>query len=87
MVKEKSLTFNSRNSEENNKWFEKLFSKKIKIVSLYLIRKEGEEINPKSILYMLFLVINYNHKITTIFLSFFLRTFYNRKIKSIATVS
>jgi hypothetical protein len=54
MVEGKTLTFNSRNSEENNKWFEKLFSKKIKSVSLFLIRKEGEEINPKSILYRFF---------------------------------
>jgi ATP-dependent RNA circularization protein (DNA/RNA ligase family) len=47
LVEEKTLTFNSRNSEQNNKWFENYFTKKIKSVSVMPTRKEGEQINPK----------------------------------------
>ena len=47
LVEEKTLTFNSKNREENNKWFENYFSKKIKMVSIMPIRKDGEQVNPK----------------------------------------
>jgi ATP-dependent RNA circularization protein (DNA/RNA ligase family) len=47
LVEEKTLTFNSRNSEQNNKCFENYFTKKIKSVSVMPTRKEGEQINPK----------------------------------------
>lgn len=46
-VEEKTLTFNSKNREDNNKWFENYFSKKIKMVTVMPVRKEGEQIKPK----------------------------------------
>ena len=47
LVEEKTLTFNSKNREQNNKWFENYFPKKIKMVSVMPIRKDGEQVNPK----------------------------------------
>lgn len=47
LVEEKTLTFNSKNREENNKWFENYFSKKIKMVSVMPIRKDGEQVKSK----------------------------------------
>lgn len=47
LVEEKTLTFNSKNREQNNKWFENYFPKKIKMVSVMPIRKDGEQVKPK----------------------------------------
>ena len=47
LVEEKTLIFNSKNREQNNKWFESYFAKKIKMVSVMPIRKDGEQVKPK----------------------------------------
>lgn len=47
-IEEKTLTFNSKNREENNKWFENYFSKKIKSVGVLPYPKDGVEVKPKN---------------------------------------
>ncbi len=43
-VEEKSITFNSKNRDENYKWLENFYSKKIKSVSVLPYPKDGIEI-------------------------------------------
>lgn len=47
LKEEKTLVFNSRNSEENKSWFEKQYSKKIKEVFVLPYRKKDKSINMK----------------------------------------
>lgn len=47
LVEEKDFTFNSKNHEENIKWFEKYYSKKIKGIGVEPHPKEGVVIKPK----------------------------------------
>jgi hypothetical protein len=44
LKEEKTMVFNSRNSEENKKWFEKQYSKKINEVFVLPYPKEGNPI-------------------------------------------
>lgn len=46
-VEEKTLTFNSKNKEENNSWFEKYYSKKIKSVGVLPYPKPGIVVKDK----------------------------------------
>ena len=46
-VEEKTLTFNSKNKEENNVFFEKYYSKKIQSISVEPYPKNGEKIQSK----------------------------------------
>lgn len=47
-VEEKTLTFNSKNREENNSWFGKYFPKKIASVGVDPYPKEGVVVKEKS---------------------------------------
>jgi hypothetical protein len=47
-LEEKTLTFNSKNREENNVWFSKYFSGKIKGVGVGPAKKEGVVANLKN---------------------------------------
>lgn len=47
-IEEKNITFNSKNREENNKWFENYFSKKIKSVGVLPYPKDGVVAKPKN---------------------------------------
>lgn len=46
-VEEKTLSFNSKNREENNFWFSKYYSKKIKSISVLPYPKEGVVVKEK----------------------------------------
>lgn len=46
-VEEKTLTFNSKNKEENNVFFEKYYSKKTQSISVEPYPKDGEKIQSK----------------------------------------
>jgi hypothetical protein len=46
-VEEKTLTFNSKNREENNLWFSKYFSGNIKGVGVLPTKKEGIVVKPE----------------------------------------
>lgn len=46
-VEEKTLTFNSKNREENNSWFAKYYPKKIKSVGVNPYPKEGVVVKEK----------------------------------------
>jgi hypothetical protein len=46
-IEEKTLTFNSKNREENNLWFSKYYSGKIKSIGVLPNPKEGVVIKPK----------------------------------------
>lgn len=46
-VEEKTLTFNSKNREENNSWFGKYYSKKIKSIGVNPYPKEGVVVKEK----------------------------------------
>lgn len=46
-IEEKTLTINSKNSEENFKWLQNYYSKKIKAISVLPYPKEGVVIKPK----------------------------------------
>jgi len=45
-VEEKTMTFNSKNREENNLWFSRYFSGKIKGVGVLPTKKEGVVVKP-----------------------------------------
>ena len=47
IMEERTLLFNFKNLEENKKWFEKYYSKKIKSLGLLPYPKEGVTIKPK----------------------------------------
>jgi len=46
-VEEKSMVFNAKNKEENFKWLEHYFQKKIKSIGVFPYPKEGQVIKPK----------------------------------------
>ena len=46
-VEEKTLTFNSKNREENNLWFSNYYSKKIKLIGVNPYPKEGVVVKDK----------------------------------------
>lgn len=46
-VEEKTITFNSKNKEENNVFFEKYYSKKIQSISVEPYPKDGVKVQPK----------------------------------------
>ena len=46
-LEEKTLTFNSKNKEENFKWFATYFPKKIKSIGVAPYPKEGQIVKPK----------------------------------------
>lgn len=46
-VEEKTVTFNSKNKEENFKWFATYFPKKIQSIGVAPYPKEGQLVNPK----------------------------------------
>ena len=46
-VEEKTLTFNSKNREENNLWFSKYYSKKIKSIGVNPYPKQGVVVKDK----------------------------------------
>jgi hypothetical protein len=46
-VEEKTLTLNSKNREENNSWFGKYYSKKIKSISILPYPKKGVIVKDK----------------------------------------
>ena len=46
-VEEKTVTFNSKNKEENFKWFATYFPKKIQSIGVAPYPKEGQIVNPK----------------------------------------
>jgi hypothetical protein len=46
-LEEKTLTFNSKNKEENFKWFATYFPKKIQSIVVAPYPKEGQLVNPK----------------------------------------
>lgn len=47
LVEEKTVTFNSKNKEENFKWFAAYFPKKIQSIGVAPYPKEGQLVNPK----------------------------------------
>jgi hypothetical protein len=47
LLEEKTIIFNSKNREENIKWFENYLPKKIKGIGVMPYPKEGVEVNPK----------------------------------------
>lgn len=47
LVEEKTVTFNSKNKEENFKWFATYFPKKIKSIGVAPYPKEGQIVKPK----------------------------------------
>ncbi len=47
LVEEKTVTFNSKNKEENFKWFAGYFPKKIKSIGVAPYPKEGQIVKPK----------------------------------------
>lgn len=48
LLEEKTIVFNSKNREENIKWFENFYSKKIKYVRLVPYPKEGVVVKEKN---------------------------------------
>lgn len=48
LIEEKTIIFNSKNREENFKWFENYYSKKIKHVRLVPYPKEGVVVKEKN---------------------------------------
>lgn len=46
-IEEKSMVFNAKNREENLKWFEKFYSKKIKSLGVFPYPKDGVKMQPK----------------------------------------
>ena len=46
-LEEKTLTFNSKNKEENFKWFATYFPKKIKSIGVAPYPKQGQIVKPK----------------------------------------
>jgi len=46
-VEEKALVFNAKNKEENFKWLEHYFQKKIKSIGVFPYPKEGQVVKPK----------------------------------------
>lgn len=46
-LEEKTLTFNSKNKEENFKWFTTYFPKKIKSIGVAPYPKQGQIVKPK----------------------------------------
>ena len=47
LVEEKTVTLNSKNKEENFKWFANYFPKKIQSIGVVPYPKEGQIVNPK----------------------------------------
>ncbi len=47
LVEEKTATFNSKNKEQNFKWFATYFTKKIKSIGVVPYPKEGQIVKPK----------------------------------------
>ena len=47
LAEEKTVTFNSKNKEENLKWFSTYFPKKIQSIGVAPYPKEGQIVNPK----------------------------------------
>lgn len=47
LLEEKSVTFNSKNKEDNFKWFATYFPKKIKSIEVAPYPKEGQIVKPK----------------------------------------
>jgi hypothetical protein len=47
-IEEKTITFNSKNRDENNQWFSKYYSGKIKGVGVAPARKEGVVVKAKN---------------------------------------
>ena len=47
LMEEKTITFNSKNKDENFKWFRTYFPKKIQSIGVVPYPKEGQIVNPK----------------------------------------
>ena len=47
LMEEKTITFNSKNKDENFKWFATYFPKKIQSIGVVPYPKEGQIVNPK----------------------------------------
>lgn len=46
-IEEKTMTFSTKNREENTKWFEGYYSKKIKSIGVAPYPKDGVKVKPK----------------------------------------